>query len=195
MRAVLAIGILSLSVPLLVAEEGDKDKLVDNPMYGVWIKHKPGATATLTEKTTYTGGTEKTAPETKVVTYTLVRTSKDRVIVRAVVVEEELLGTVESSPTRHFYPAKLKQSSLDASHVHAKKGEEAIKWKGKEIKCKTLFGSYKQEGATIEFKAWYNESIPGGIVKQTRTTRSEGTSVTTTITLDSFKEGSERDKK
>ena len=29
--------------------EDDKDKLVDNPMYGVWAHHKPGASATVAE--------------------------------------------------------------------------------------------------------------------------------------------------
>jgi hypothetical protein len=191
MRALLMIGTILLSAPLLAAQDAGKDKLVDNPMYEVWAKHKPGATATLEEKTTYTGEEKNPAPDVKVVTYTLLSTSPTEVVVRAVVVEQELLGTIESAPTKHTYPARLKQSYVEAAlpDLDAKKGEETIKWRGKEIKCKTLYGSYKKEGSAVEFKALLNDGIPGGVVRRTRTEKQGGKVVTTTITLLSFKAG------
>src|SRR5205823_5696975 len=154
-----------VSVPLVAAGGGDKDKLVDNPQYGAWANHKPGATATVSEKTTYSGEDKNLAPDVKVITYTLLSVSADKVVVRTVVVEQELLGYVESAPTKHTYPAKLKQSYVEAAlpDLDAKKGEETIKYKGKEIKCKTLYGSYKKDGSAVEFKACLNDSIPGGV--------------------------------
>jgi hypothetical protein len=189
-RALMAAGMLLVLLPLPAAAGGDKDEEVDNPMYAAWAGFKPGATATLTEQTTYSGDTNP-VPDQKVVTYTLLSVSPDKVVVQAVVVEQELLGTVESAPTRHTYPAKLKKSYLAvaAPDLNAKKGEEALKWKGKEVKCRTLFGSYKKEGEAVEFKAWINDGIPGGVVKRTRTTKQKDDTVTTTITLQSYKGG------
>jgi hypothetical protein len=188
-KTVLAMGMLIVSLPL-VAAAGDKDEMMDNPMYAGWANHKPGATATLDEKTTYTGD-KNPIPDEKVVTYTLVSVSPERVVVRAVVREPELLGFVESAPTRHIYPAKLKKSYLAVAvpDLDAKKGEETLKWKGKEIPCKTLYGSYKKEGETVEFKAWINDEVPGGVVKRTRTSKQKDDTITTTITLRSYKPG------
>jgi hypothetical protein len=169
---------------------------VDNPAYSGWAKHSPGATATLSESTTYAGTDDKDpVPDSKVVTYTLVSTSPKQAVVRAVVVEQELLGTVESAPTRHTYPAKLKKSYLAvaAPDLDAKEGEETIKWKGKDMKCKTLFGSYKaKDGSEVNFKAWINPSVPGGFVKRTRTVTQGKTVITTTVELQSFKAGGKK---
>src|SRR5262245_14684224 len=109
-RALLACGIL-LSLPLPATAGDEDDEMVDNPMYTAWANFKPGATATLSENTTYSGDTNP-VPDKKVVTYRLLSVSPDKVVVSAVVVEQEALGTVESAPTKHTYPAKLKKSYL-----------------------------------------------------------------------------------
>jgi hypothetical protein len=186
----LATGVL-LALPSLPATAADdQDEMVANPLYTAWANHKPGATATLLEVTTYSED-KNPVPDRKRVIYTLVSVSPERVVVRAVVVEQELLGTVESAPTRHTYPAKLKKSYLAvaAPDLNAQKGEETITWKDKELPCKTMYGSYKKEGETVEFKAWMNDSIPGGVVKRTRTTKQKDETITTTVTLQSYKAG------
>ena len=187
-RALLATGSLFVLLPLLGAAEGDE--MVENPMYAAWAGFKPGAAATVLEKTTYRGN-QNPVPDEKVVTYTLLSVSADKVVVRAVVVEQELLGTVESAPTKHTYPAKLKKSYLAvaAPDLNAKKGEDTITWKGRPIKCQTLYGSYKKEGEAVEFKAWLSDRIPGGVVKRTRTTKQKDETITTTITLQSYAAG------
>jgi hypothetical protein len=141
--ALLATGAFFVLLPSLRAADGDKDEMVENPAYIAWASFKPGASATVIEKTTYSEN-KSAIPDEKVVTYKLLSVSPDKVVVQAVVVEQELLGTVESAPTKHTYPAKLKKSYLAvaAPELHAKKGEETIKYKGKSVKCKTLFGSY-----------------------------------------------------
>jgi hypothetical protein len=189
-RALLATGILLALLPLLATASGDKDEMLDNPMYTAWAGFKPGATATLLEQTTYSED-KNPIPDQKEVTYTLLSVSADKVEVRAVVVEQELLGTVESAPTKHTFPAKLKKSYLAvaAPDLDAKKGEETITWKGQKVKCKTLYGSYKKEGEAVEFKAWINDSVPGGVVKRTRTTKQKDDTITTTVTLQSYQAG------
>src|SRR5262249_44219505 len=189
MQALLATGALALLFPPVTAG-GEKDEMVDNPMYAAWAGFKPGATATVLEKTTYSA--DKSAiPDEKMVSYTLLSVAADKVVVGAVVVEQELLGTVESAPTKHTYPAKLKKSYLAvaAPDLNAKKGEEKIEWQGKSIKCRTLYGSYKKEGETVEFKAWINDRIPGGFVRRTRATKQKDETITTTVTLQSYSAG------
>ena len=185
-RALLASGIL-LSLPLPAAA-GDKEEMVDNPMYTAWANFKPGATSTVSEHTTYSGDTNP-VPDQKLITYTLLSVSPDKVVVRAVVVEREVLGTVENAPTKHTYPAKLKKSYLAAAapELQARKGEETITWKGKEVKCKTLAGSFKKEGDAVQFKFWMSEDVPGGVVKRTRTLKQKDDTITTTVTLQSYK--------
>jgi hypothetical protein len=160
--------------------------MVDNPMYTAWAKFKPGATSSVSEHTTYSGDTNA-VPDRKTITYTLLSVSPDKVVVNAVAVEQEVLGTIESAPTKHTYAAKLKKSYLAkaAPELQSKKGEETITWEGKEIKCRTLSGSYKKEGDTVEFKFWINDGVPGGFVKQTRTLKQKDDTTTTRSTLQS----------
>jgi hypothetical protein len=188
--ALLASGILVVSLPLPATAEGKDDEMVDNPMYTAWAKFKPGATATLSETTTYSGDTNP-VPDHKVTTYTLVSVSDEKAVVKSVVVEQDVLGTIETAPTKHIYPAKLKKSYLAkaAPELNAKKGEDTIKWKGVAVKCKTLAGSYKKAGEDIDFKFWINEKVPGGFVKRTRTLKQKDDTITTTATLQSYSAG------
>lgn len=190
MRAVLAIALFFSLLPVLAISAEDNEPMVDNPVYAAWASHKPGATCTVLEKTAYSNQKDPT-PDEKTVTYTLVSVSPESVVVRAVVVEQELLGTIESSPTKHTYPAKLKKSylALAAPDLDAKQGEETLSWKGQEIKCKTLYGSYMKDGQAVEFKAWTDAAIPGGVVKRTRTVKEKGDTITTTIMLQSYDAG------
>jgi hypothetical protein len=185
--ALVAIGILFVTVPLPASGREDGE-MVENPMYAGWANHKPGATATLLEKTTYSND-KNPVPDEKVVTYTLVSVSPENAIVRAVVAEQELLGTVESAPTKHTYPAKLKKAYLAAAapELNAEKGEETIAWNGEQIKCQTLTGSFQKDGETVEFKAWTNAKVPGGIVKRSRTVKQKDDTITTVVTLQSYK--------
>jgi len=187
-RALLACAVLVVSLPL--AAISADDEMVDNPMYNAWASFKPGATATVLEKTTYSGD-KSPVPDEKVITYTLVSVSKEKVVVRTVVVEQEVFGSVENSASRHTYPAKLKKTYLEEAvpELQAKKGEETIKWEGKEITCKTLTGSYKKEGDAVEFKVCTNDKVPGGIVKRTRTLKQKDDTVTTVVTLQKYSAG------
>jgi len=191
-RALLASAIL-LSFPLAtILAQKDKEEMVDNPMYGAWAKFKPGATVTMFEKTTYSG--ENTpVPDEKVITSTLVSVSDGKVVVSSVVVEQEVFGTVENSPAKHNYPAKLKKSHVAEAvpELQGKRGEETIKWEGKELKCRTLTGSYKKAGDAVEFQIWINDTVPGGIVKRTRTLKQKDETITTTVTLQSYSSGKE----
>jgi hypothetical protein len=186
-RALLASGILVVFLPLPATTGEKDDEMVANPMYTAWARFKPGAASTVSEHTTYSGDTNP-VPDRKTITYTLLSVSSDKVIVSAVTVEQEVLGTIESAPTKHTYPAKLKKSYLAkvAPELQAAKGNETIMWESKEIKCKTLSGSYKKEGDTVEFKFWINDGVPGGFVKQTRTLKQKDDTITTTATLQSY---------
>jgi hypothetical protein len=185
--ALLASGILVVFLPLPATAGEKDDEMVDNPMYKAWAKFKPGATSTVSESTTYSGDTNP-VPDHKTITYTLVSVSPDKVVVSAVTVEQEVLGTVESAPTKHTYPAKLKKSYLAkaAPELEAKKGEDTITWEGKEVKCRTLAGSYKKDNDTVEFKFWINDDVPGGFVQQTRTLKQKDDTITTKTTLQSY---------
>jgi hypothetical protein len=194
MCGLLAVALLSLTVASGFAQD-DKDSMVENPKYKFWANSKPGATSTYNETTKLFGAEKSSVPggvDQKTITYRLVSVDKDKAVVLATVVEEDFLGTVESAPTKHTYPAKVKKANLDAffQEWNVKEGEdETIKVGDKEIKCKVRAGSQKIEGGTVEFKICYSDTVPGGFVKRTRTTKEGDKKVAeTTILLTSWGE-------
>lgn len=186
---VFALGlVMALSVTVAAQED-----MTDNPMYGFWAKFAPNATSTYQETTKYHGPEKENYPggvDSKTVTYKLQTKGKDKVVVTTTVVEEDFLSTVESSPTKVTYPAKVKKANLDAflQEYGAKPSDsEKVKVGKDEIECKVLAGSYKKGDATVEYKFYYSEMVPGGVVKRTRTTKENDKLVAeTTIMLRSY---------
>jgi len=189
-----AYGLLGLAVVLTLATAASgQDETVDNPKYKFWAGHKKGTTATYDEVTTYTGVEKESVPggkEVKVIVYELLNVSKDKVVVKTTVTEEEYLGWVEHAPTKTIYLSKIKKAHLEAvfQEFGAKDaGEETVKVGKEEIKCKVLSGTQKKEDTTITYKLYYSDSVPGGIVKRTRVTKSgDKFGAETTVTLRSF---------
>lgn len=170
-----------------------EDEMVANPFYGRWASFKPGSTAVHIERTKLTGEDSELAPdgvEEKRIAYKLVEVGTDRVVLEMVVTEKQLLGYVESAPTRHIFPAKIKKAQLERiiEETGAKAGEEAVKWDGKDIQVKTLTATLKRaDGEQIDSKSWLSDAVPGGMVKKVRTTTQNGQLVAeTTTTLESY---------
>ncbi|MGL4552990.1 MAG: hypothetical protein ACRC33_17585, partial [Gemmataceae bacterium] len=118
-RGFLVFGLLAVSFSALaVRAEDEKDGVVANPKYKFWATQKPGATAVHAERTVLSGEEKASYPDgvdEKVIAYKLLSVSADKVVVQAVVVEREFLGTVESAPTKVTYPAKIKKAALEAA--------------------------------------------------------------------------------
>jgi hypothetical protein len=200
-RGLLALGLLTV-LAVAAAGEDDKGGMVDNPKYKFWANFKPGTTSTYHEVTTFTGAEKENLPggkDEKTIVYRLANVNKDRVVVVTTVIEEEYLGTVESAPTKLTYPAKVKKANLEAAleEFGAKKTEdETVKVGKEEIKCKVLAGTTKRDGGTLEYKLHYSDTVPGGVVKRTRVTKSGDKVVAETIvTLRSFAMPKVKDKK
>ena len=186
-----AVGILSL---LLAYTAWGQEEMAPNPYYKFWAPFKPGSTAVHLEQTKLSGAEGKLVPggvDEKRITYKLANVNENRAIVEMVVTEQDFLGYVQAAPTKYIYPAKWKKSHLDRIILEdgGKTGEETLKLKDKEIKCKTVAGTVKgPDGEQVEFKLWLSDAVPGTIVKQVRTTRQKGDLVAeTTTTLESYK--------
>ena len=100
--------------------------------------------------------------DVKEITYKLLQVTPEKVVVEAVVVEQEFLSTIEQAPTKITYPAKVRKDHLEAvmRQANAKKGEESLDVLGKSIKCNTLEAAYKENDDQIERKMWFTESRP-----------------------------------
>jgi hypothetical protein len=190
-RGLLLIGISSL---LMASTAWAQEEKVANPYYKFWANSKPGARAVHLEQTKLSGPEGKLVPDgvdEKRITYRLIEVNDERAVVEMVVTEQDFLGYVQSAPTRHIYPAKLKKSHLERVLLAdgGKTGEDTVKVGEKEMKCKTLAGTIKgPNGEQIEFKLWLSDAVPGTIVKQVRTARQKGEMIAeTTTTLRSFK--------
>jgi hypothetical protein len=168
--------------------------MVANPYYKFWAGSKPGATAVHLEQTKLAGAEGKSVPDgvdEKRIAYKLVSVNKERAVVEMVVRERDFLGYVQAAPTRYIYPAKVKKAHLERVLLEdgGKTGEETVKVRGRNLKCKTLSGTVKGAGGEqTAFKLWLSDAVPGSIVKQVRTTRQNGKAVAeTTTTLQSYK--------
>jgi hypothetical protein len=207
MRAlvVVATGLLALGAAAGWAGGGG-DAMTTNPRYEFWAKFKPGANSTYLEVTKLSGAEKALSPdgvEKKTITYRLLNVDKDKAVVQTTVVEEDFLSTIESAPTKITFPAQVKKSHIQAilqewGATDVK--EETVNIAGKDIKCKVREGTQKIEGGSVEFKLYYSDAVPGGIVKHSRTTK-QGNMVVgeTTTTLLSFaetkeKKGKDKDK-
>jgi hypothetical protein len=192
-RWMLVIGTILVTSSFLTVQAAGDDEMVDNPMYKYWSNFKKKSTVTLSEKTVFGQADKSEVPEgieEKVVTYTLTSVSPESAVVRIVVTEREFLGFLETAPTKKTFPAKVKKSLIKATitELGGKVGEEELEVDGKKLACKTLTGSFKKDDTMVEHKSWYSDTVPGGLVKRTRTTKQDGKLVAdTTITLKSFK--------
>jgi len=171
-----------------------ENEMVANPRYVHWANFKPGTTVTQIEKTTFPDATAKLLTpdgvDVKEITYKLLQVTPEKVVVETVVVEHDFISIIEQAPTKITYPAKLLKKHLEAvmRQANAKKGEETLDVLGKSIPCNTIDGAYKEGDDQIERKMWFSKEVPGGIVKQTRSTSRDGHLVADTIiTLKSFK--------
>jgi hypothetical protein len=190
LRGTWAVGILSLFVAATVWAQED---MVPNPYYKFWSGSKPGATAVHVERTKLSGPEGKLLPggvDEKRIVYKLLDINDDRAVVQMIVTEPDFIGEVESAPTRHIYPVKLKKANLERilSLEGNQTGEETVTLGAGTMKCKTISGTIKEpDGELVEFKLWLAD-VPGSIVKQVRTARQKDAVIAeTTITLESHK--------
>jgi len=186
---------LAFVLALAVAASAQDDEMVANPRYKFWADHKPGTTATYHEVTKFTGEEKDSVPggkDEKTIVYKLLSVNKDKVVVQTTVSEEDYLGTIEQAPTRAIYPAKVKKANLDAVFeefgLKGEAKEETVTIGKEEIKCKVLSGTKKKDDATVTYTLHFSDSVPGGVVKRTRVTKSGDNkfSAETTVTLKSY---------
>jgi len=183
-------------LPNGVVRAGGKEDMVENPFYKFWSSFKKGASSVYLERTKAGGPDSKTVQdgfEEKHIAYKLLDVTEKQVVVETVVTEREFFGQVQTAPTKQIYPAKITKERMERflSQTGAKAGEDTVKHKGMELKCKTIKGNVKAaSGEVTEYQLWLSDEVPGSIVKQISTTRHKGELVAeTTITLESFKKG------
>lgn len=173
---------------------GDKDERI-NPLYRDWANF-PVGTDLIVHETTVFGDDGRT--EEKTVEYRLVEVTDELAIVRTVVVEKDLFVEIQSAPTRMIYRAKISKAALAAlqEEQNAKKGTENMKFLGKDLEVKTLDLTKKHNNEVVKTKIWRSTTVPGGVVKQIRTTEQDGKLVaTTTVLVTGVKVAEKKDKK
>ncbi len=192
-RCLWLVGLVAVSVPLSVsAQKGNQGEMVANPYYKFWADSKPGSTVVHKEVSRAGDAKPGSADEdVKLIARKVIEVSPKRVVVETVVTEEEYFGRVQAAPTRHIFPAQIRKAALERflTETGAKAGEESLKVGGKEYKCKTLAATIKAgSGEETQYELWLSQDVPGSIVKQVRTTRSQGKVIAeTTMTLVTFK--------
>jgi len=187
------VGLVAVAVPLSVsAQKGKQGELVANPFYKFWADSKLGSTVVHKEVSREGNAKPESDDEdVKLIARKVIEVSPKRVVIETVVTDEEYFGLVQTAPTRHIYPVQIRKAALERflTETGVKAGEESLKVGGKEYKCKTVAATIKAgSGEETQYKLWLSQDVPGSIVKQVRTTRSQGKVIAeTTMTLVSFK--------
>jgi hypothetical protein len=163
---------------VLPAADEPKDELVANPLYEGWASFKKGASVTHEEIVHYKGDAPegKYLPDNKdhkTIIYKLLNVDDKKAIVQTVVHDHEFLSVIESAPTKHIYPAKVKKNHLELvrEKLDAKTGEDEIEVGGKKYQCKTIEFTRKGDGEETHTKIWRSSDVPGGTVKRWATTK------------------------
>ena len=181
----LALGVLTLSVPAFAKES------VDNPEFASWNKYKVGATVTL--RASSGAGAAKTSTE---MTHTLKSKAADKVVISSVtktIVKIPGQGekTIAAPAQDREIPAKLPKltppTAPDAPKPEVKTGEETLTVAGKSLKCKWTETTSKSAAGVVTAKIWSSDEVPGSMVKMTSTTKGGDVSVTTEMSVVSFK--------
>jgi hypothetical protein len=156
----------------------DKTDLVANPLYKAWANARPGTVVKRKETVKYAPGTPESrnypdGVDWKEVTYTVKQVTKDKVVVQVVVLEPELLSTVESAPTRITFPAKVTEAEYAAAKEKLKpeESEEEVTFKGKTFKGKKIKITRMGDGTVTEETILASDEIPGGMVSKTSVTK------------------------
>jgi hypothetical protein len=188
LRSLVAVaGLLASSAALAQDTE-----MAENPFYKFWSKSKPGDFVSLKETTKLSGpaaGGETGGEEVKLVTHKLVEVTPEKVVVETVVTEGETFGYVQSAPTKHIYPAKMRKQVLEdlIREIGGKGEEKTVKVGDKEIKVMYLTGTIKKGDEEIAHQIWLADEIPGKIAKRVRVTKFKGEVVAeTTIEVVKF---------
>jgi hypothetical protein len=190
LRRALAPVVLIAAATLVGAQDQ-----VANPHYTFWSKWKPGATVVFKETTKLSGDAAESAPDgtdVKTVTYKLVDVTGEKAVVETRVIQQENFGYVESAPTKHIYPAKMRKAVLEEllEETGAKGVAAMVKVGENELKVMAIAGTHKKGNEEVNFKIWLCDEVPGGIVKRQRTTKVKGEVVAeTTVDLVSYKKG------
>jgi hypothetical protein len=185
---------LAALAAVAVRADEPQQEMVDNPYYQYWHNHKPGASVLHQEKTKMGAAEAAEAGESdeKRIAWKLLEADDKQVVVEMVVTEKEDLGYVQAAPTRYIYPAKVSKEELEHEMQMdgAKTGEDVVKLEDKELKVKTMEGTYKAEdGSDIDYKVWLSDEVPGAVVKKVQTARQNGSVIAeTTVTALSYKE-------
>jgi len=197
LRSLTTLGLTLCLAGASVRADEKSGEMVENPFYKHWGSFKPGSTAVCLETTKLGHKDSKLwtpdGVEEKRITHKLVEVNDKHVVVETVVTERTFVGSSQTSPTRHIYPAKVRKQDLEQflQETGAKTGEDVAKVDGKELKTRTLAGTIKAPGGEeTEYKIWFSDEVPGCVVKKVRTTRNKGEVIAeTTITLESCKKG------
>ena len=162
-----------------------QDEMVPNPPYKHWSAFKVGTTVTQREhqkfgKDTdeadyYAGGTRG-----KDSTYTLLEVTPEKVVVQLVITEYSAGSATELAPLKITFPSTARKSRVATSKhdiEEFKEGDEEITVLGKPVKCHWIELTDKDGDETFYHKMWESDEIPGGIVKEIKTTK-KGDAVT-----------------
>jgi hypothetical protein len=153
--------------------------MVNNPPYAHWSQFAIGTSVTTKEAVTLTDGTIAEA----VITSKLISKSKDKLTVETVVTAGgagKQTGAVEQTKTLTDFPAKVKfeQANTPAAAGYAvTEGKELVDVKGKQVEAEWVEATATNGEETVVEKVWTARDVPGGIVKQTVTTK-KGAQVT-----------------
>jgi hypothetical protein len=177
-RTLIPLAVVTTLVGLSTAARA-ADELVDNPPFVHWSAFKVGTTVTQREtvkfaQESFEGDYYPEGTHEKDLTYTLIEVTPKKVVVRLIVSEYGRGSIIEQAPLKITYVPKVKKEHVSTSKEGIetfKEGEEDVKVLGKTFHCEWVETIDEEDGVTTYRKQWTAKDIPGGTVKEVRSTK------------------------
>jgi hypothetical protein len=167
------IGLLQIT-----AQAADEEQMVYNPPYTHWSAFKPGTTVTQRETVTFAAGSDDAeyhgGPRVHDFAYKLLEVTPKHVIVQMTIFDHSNGSVTEHAPVKITFPAMVRKGHALRGRNEIEKfteRDEGIKVMDKPVKAHFIDILDTDGDETVERQIWRSGEIPGGTVKETKTTK------------------------
>jgi hypothetical protein len=156
----------------------DDDEMVKNPPYTHWSVFKPGTTVTQRETVKFAEGSDgrEFHGDARVhdFAYKLLEVTPERVVVQMIIFDHTNGSVTEHAPLKITFPAMAKKEHVLRGRNLIEKfteRDEDVKVKDKMVKTHVIDILDTDGDESVERHIWRSGEIPGGTVKDVKTTK------------------------
>jgi hypothetical protein len=175
------VGLLQIGARAVAEEE-----MVNNPPFLHWSAFKPGTTVTQREKVSFPAGSDAYHGDARIheFAYKLLEVKPKQVVVQLTIFEHANGSVTEHAPVKITFAAMAQKEHVlrDRNDIEKfKEREEEVQVNNKKVKAHVIDILDTDGDETVEREIWRSSEIPGGTVKEVKTTKKGNKLVASTL--------------